>query len=46
MVPPNGTNQHSGQIQSRKDQVQVSHVDKNMVEQSSTVPVSQSIRST
>ena len=28
------------------DQMQVSHVEKNMVEQSSTVPNSQSIRST
>ena len=28
------------QIQCRKDQMQVSHVDKNMVEQSSTVPIS------
>ena len=34
------------QIQCRKDQMQVSHVNKNMVEQSSTVPFSQSIRST
>ena len=36
------------QIQRRKDQMQVSHVEKNMVEveQSSTVPKSQSIRST
>ena len=34
------------QIQCRKDQMQVSHVEKNMVEQSSTVPKSQSIRST
>ena len=29
---------HGRQIQCRKDQMQVSHVDKNMVEQSSTVP--------
>ena len=28
------------QIQCRKDQMQVSHVDKDMVEQSSTVPIS------
>ena len=36
------------QIQCRKDQMQVSYVEKNMVEveQSSTVPNSQSIRST
>ena len=27
------------QIQCRKDQMHVSHVDKNMVEQSSTVPI-------
>ena len=31
------------QIQCRKDQMQVSHVEKNMVEQSSTVPNSESI---
>ena len=30
----------------REDQMQVSHVEKNMVEQSSTVPNSQYIRST
>ena len=34
------------QIQCRKDQMKVCHVEKNMVEQSSTVPNSQSIRST
>ena len=34
------------QIQCRTDQMQVSHVQKNMVEQSSTVPDSQSKRST
>ena len=31
------------QIQIRKDQMEVSHAEKNMVEQSSTVPYSQSI---
>ena len=30
----------------RKDQMQVSYVEKNMVEQSSTVPNRQSVRST
>ena len=34
------------QIQCRKDQMHVSHVEKNNVEQSSTVPNSQSIRGT
>ena len=34
------------QIQCRKDQMQVSHVEKHNVEQSSTIPNSHSIRST
>ena len=33
------------QIQCRKDEMQVSHVEKNIVEQSSTVPNCQSLRS-
>ena len=47
-TPPKNQNAsiQGRQIQCRKDQMQVSHVEKNMVEQSSTVPNSQSIRST
>jgi len=34
------------QIQCKKDKIQVSHVEKNVVEQSKTVPNTQPIRST